>query len=163
MRLYRENLPICVCASFPFGFEGGMWELIVLFPDQCLSFNFPSWNRFCLFTLLGVSCLNFACTFSSHSHSGDYFLLHAVFHTLCLSGRLFSWPSIPIFWVRPLFNALFNWYVIKTNCDCPSQLLKVFFVNKNTKQSVRDFLKKRSATASEFGWYWVVSGLRYMQ
>ena len=22
-----------VCASFPFGFEGGMWELIVLVPD----------------------------------------------------------------------------------------------------------------------------------
>ena len=26
----------CVCLSFPFDFEGGMWELIVLIPDHCL-------------------------------------------------------------------------------------------------------------------------------
>ena len=26
-----------VCVSFPFGFEGGMWELIVPVPDHCLS------------------------------------------------------------------------------------------------------------------------------
>ena len=31
---------VCVCASFPFGFEGGMWDLIVLVPDHCLSFYF---------------------------------------------------------------------------------------------------------------------------
>ena len=31
---------ICVCASFPFGFEGGMWDLIVLIPDHCLSIYF---------------------------------------------------------------------------------------------------------------------------
>ena len=28
----------CVCASFPFGFEGGMWNLIVLVLGHCLSF-----------------------------------------------------------------------------------------------------------------------------
>ena len=33
-----ELLSICVCASFPLGFEGGMWELIVFIPDHCLSF-----------------------------------------------------------------------------------------------------------------------------
>ena len=32
----------CACISwafvtFPFGFEGGMWDLIVLIPDHCLS------------------------------------------------------------------------------------------------------------------------------
>ena len=27
-----------VNASFPFGFEGGLWDLIVLVPDHCLSF-----------------------------------------------------------------------------------------------------------------------------
>ena len=27
-----------VCASIPFGFEGGMWDLIV--PDRCLSICF---------------------------------------------------------------------------------------------------------------------------
>ena len=45
MRVFRERLSICacvracvcVCASFPFGFEGDMWDLIVLIPDHCLS------------------------------------------------------------------------------------------------------------------------------
>ena len=30
---------VCVCASFPFGFEGGMWDLIVVVPDHCLFFT----------------------------------------------------------------------------------------------------------------------------
>ena len=29
---------MCVLLS-PFGFEGGMWDLIVLMPDHCLSFS----------------------------------------------------------------------------------------------------------------------------
>ena len=29
----------CVCPSFPFGIEGGMW-MIVLIPDHCLSIYF---------------------------------------------------------------------------------------------------------------------------
>ena len=33
---YHEMLSICLCASFPFGFEGGMWDLIV--PDHCPAF-----------------------------------------------------------------------------------------------------------------------------
>ena len=32
MRVLRERLSICECASFPFGFEGGVWDLIVLTP-----------------------------------------------------------------------------------------------------------------------------------
>ena len=31
-----KTLSVFVFASFPFGFEGGLWELIVLFPDHCL-------------------------------------------------------------------------------------------------------------------------------
>ena len=27
----------CVCPSFPFGIEGGMWDVILLIPDHCLS------------------------------------------------------------------------------------------------------------------------------
>ena len=27
----------CVRPSLPFGIEGGMWDVIVLIPDQCLS------------------------------------------------------------------------------------------------------------------------------
>ena len=33
-------LSVCVYASFPFGFEGGMWDLIALIPDNCLSIYF---------------------------------------------------------------------------------------------------------------------------
>ena len=29
--LFRERLSVFVCASFPFGVEGGIWDLIVLF------------------------------------------------------------------------------------------------------------------------------------
>ena len=29
-----------MCASFPFSFEGGMWDLIVLVIDPCLPFYF---------------------------------------------------------------------------------------------------------------------------
>ena len=38
MCVFREYLSIvCVCPSFPFGFEDGMWDLIVLIRDHCLS------------------------------------------------------------------------------------------------------------------------------
>ena len=30
----------CECHSFPFGIEGGMWGVIVLFPDHCRSIYF---------------------------------------------------------------------------------------------------------------------------
>ena len=33
-------ISLCVCVSFPFGFEGGVLSLIVLIPDHCLSFYF---------------------------------------------------------------------------------------------------------------------------
>ena len=35
---FRELLSIYVCTSFPFGFEGGMWDLIVIIPDHSLPF-----------------------------------------------------------------------------------------------------------------------------
>ena len=28
---------LCVCASLPFGFDGGMWDLFVLVPNHLLS------------------------------------------------------------------------------------------------------------------------------
>ena len=27
----------CVCPIFPLGIEGGMWDVIILIPDHCLS------------------------------------------------------------------------------------------------------------------------------
>ena len=34
------RLCVCVFGCFPFGFEGGMWDLIISVPDHCLSFSF---------------------------------------------------------------------------------------------------------------------------
>ena len=44
MRDFRASLLICVCASFPFGFEGGVWDLIihVLVPDHGLPCYYPA-------------------------------------------------------------------------------------------------------------------------
>ena len=38
VHVFHERLSIYICASFPFGFEGGMWDLIILVSDHCLSF-----------------------------------------------------------------------------------------------------------------------------
>ena len=37
---FRKLSSIYVFSYFPFGFEGGMWDLIVSVPDHCLSFYF---------------------------------------------------------------------------------------------------------------------------
>ena len=39
MRVLRGRLSVCKCAYLPFGFEDGMWDLMVLVPDHCLSFS----------------------------------------------------------------------------------------------------------------------------
>ena len=41
VRVFRERLSICECASFPFGTESELWDLIVLVSDHCLSFYCP--------------------------------------------------------------------------------------------------------------------------
>ena len=38
LRCPHERLSVSVCASFPFDFEDGMWDLVVLVPDHRLSF-----------------------------------------------------------------------------------------------------------------------------
>ena len=51
VHVFHESLSVCMSASFPFGFEGGMWDLILLVPDYCLSTNFSltqlSWSHLC--------------------------------------------------------------------------------------------------------------------
>ena len=37
--VFRERLSVCVFASFSYGFEGGVWDLIFI-PDHCLSIYF---------------------------------------------------------------------------------------------------------------------------
>ena len=44
MRVFRERSCFCVCSSFPLGFEGGMWDLIVLGRDRWFSFYFECQN-----------------------------------------------------------------------------------------------------------------------
>ena len=36
VHVFRERSSVCVCASV--SFEGGVWDLIILVPDHCLSF-----------------------------------------------------------------------------------------------------------------------------
>ena len=38
VHVFRDYLSVCECASFPFGFEIWVWDLILLVPDHCLSF-----------------------------------------------------------------------------------------------------------------------------
>ena len=35
--LWWALVKFCVCPFFPFGIESGMWHVIVLIPDNCLS------------------------------------------------------------------------------------------------------------------------------
>ena len=39
----------CVCPSFPFAIEGGMWDVIILIPDYCIAIYF---NMLRLFNFL---------------------------------------------------------------------------------------------------------------
>ena len=39
-RAFRKLLSIYVFGYFPFGFEGGIWDLTISVPDHCLSFYF---------------------------------------------------------------------------------------------------------------------------
>ena len=38
VNVFRDCLSVCVCASFPYGFLGGMWDLTLLVPDYCILF-----------------------------------------------------------------------------------------------------------------------------
>ena len=40
--MFRERLLFCMCASFPFSFEDGICDLVVLVPDYCLSIYFAA-------------------------------------------------------------------------------------------------------------------------
>ena len=58
--LLRTFMNLFVCASFPFGFEGGMWYLIVLIPDRCLYIYFKYRSRSKLVTTVHTS-LSLVC------------------------------------------------------------------------------------------------------
>ena len=45
VRVFCEHSTMCVPASFPFGFEGGMRALIVLVPGHCVSYYFGEYDE----------------------------------------------------------------------------------------------------------------------
>ena len=45
VHIYRERLSISACHCFPFGFEGGMWNLIVFIPNNAYLFIFHAFER----------------------------------------------------------------------------------------------------------------------
>ena len=58
-----ECFTFCVDASFRFGFQGGMWDLIVIIPDHCLSIYFT----FLIFTTLSVPTYDLWSKNTQHS------------------------------------------------------------------------------------------------
>ena len=44
VRVFQEHLSICMHASFPFGTEGEMWNLIVSVPGHCHLHVFTFYN-----------------------------------------------------------------------------------------------------------------------
>ena len=51
----------CVYPSFPFGFEGRMWDVIVLIPGHCLSFYFERWKYDKKCVRIGMAALKAGC------------------------------------------------------------------------------------------------------
>ena len=47
LRVWHGGMSVCECASFHFGFEGGMWDLIVLVLDHCHYFYFSMLETTC--------------------------------------------------------------------------------------------------------------------
>ena len=63
VRVIREHLSVCVRSSFPFGFEGGIWDLIIFFSDHCLSFALLQMYGFIsMFSLTCTKGHNFRAT-----------------------------------------------------------------------------------------------------
>ena len=46
VHVFHECLSVCVLVSFPFGSGSGVWDLIVLVPDHCLSFYFTPYIHY---------------------------------------------------------------------------------------------------------------------
>ena len=89
-----------VFVHFPFGFEGGMWDLIVLIPDHCLSIYFvliPDHCLFIYFVLIAdlftfyfqacLSCSNVACGRFNEKHALLHYTESKVRSTVNISER----------------------------------------------------------------------------
>ena len=47
---------IKLCATFPSGFEGGMWGLMVILTEHCVSFYFDKYNIYLSAPLISLTC-----------------------------------------------------------------------------------------------------------
>ena len=61
---FRKLLSIYVFSYFPFGFDGRMWDLIVLVPDHCLSFHSSSVTLIWDGWLDAAVSISFLCCFN---------------------------------------------------------------------------------------------------
>ena len=55
VRVFRECYQFFVCRSFPFGFEGGLWNVIVFIPDHCFSIYFTTGLSSSIYFTTGLS------------------------------------------------------------------------------------------------------------
>ena len=71
MHVFSERLSICVFPSVPFGFDGGMWDLVIIFPDHCLSIYLEAIQRKAL-----ALCIRLSVTYSGEAQElqQKYFL-----------------------------------------------------------------------------------------
>ena len=61
LNVFRGRLLICMCSSFPFGFDRGMWVVIVLIQDHYHSIYFLPFSCLCFLLLfILVSWVDFA-------------------------------------------------------------------------------------------------------
>ena len=110
MHVFCERLWICVCASFDFGFEGGVWDLIVLIPDHCLSILCKSYRSKSVLTVPNrrfycvPSCLMFVCWLFWFFFPLRMFLFVGTFGLL--SHDLFRKGLLTRFIISHLFNGV---------------------------------------------------------
>ena len=64
-----------MCPSFPFGYEGGILDVIVLIPDHCLSIYFDSRSGFIKFIRVFQQSLGPLLSFSLSSASLPVFCI----------------------------------------------------------------------------------------
>ena len=72
-----------LCVSFfPFGFEGGMWDLIVLIPDHCISIYFQQIYKYVSSIVHVISDLSIHKFYIYYDHSISGILQSAIWARL---------------------------------------------------------------------------------
>ena len=99
---FRKLSSIYVFSYFPFGFEGGIRDLIVSVPDHCLSFYFRQLTESCWLGIIPI-CSGFKSLLSDNlesvlRHEGDWWghqsqrqMGPCLAHTFSCSGHYSTW------------------------------------------------------------------------